>query len=326
MPSPRDAELDLDVAVPVAREAGGGARARLGRILRIAFAAAMLATALWVIADQLKGASLAQVDAALAATPAWAIGVCIATTILSYITLATSDWWALELIGKRLSAWRIGVVSFASYAASNALGFSLATGGAMRLRFYGAMGLSRRAVVAVTLLAGLAVTLSGVVTAGLALLATGGLPRWTLPVALALLAPAILWLIPLPKRAPFLKREIFTPPLRNRIVALGCGVLDWIFSGLALFVLMPNPALANLAPFLAVFVLGSIVSAASGVPGGVGVFEAVVLALGDRFAPGGVEGAAALLLYRLIYAAGPFLLVALALAALQARKRRAISE
>ena len=79
---------------------------------------------------------------------------------------------------------------------------------------------------------------------------------------------------------------------------------DWLTSGAALFVLVPHPTLTGLAVFLVVFVLGSLVSAASGVPGGIGVFEAIVISLTPLVAQTH-ETAAALLVYRLIYSLGP---------------------
>src|SRR5262249_38075850 len=134
----------------------------------------------------------------------------------------------------------------------------------------------------------------------------------------ALVAPALLWLTPLLKLAARLTPlNIRAPPLPLGGAALIGGVLDWVFSGLALFILMPEPTLARAAPFMAGFVLGSVVSAAAGAPGGIGVFEAVVLLLSQRFAVS-AETAAALILYRLIYAVGPFSLVALGMVAHQA--------
>jgi phosphatidylglycerol lysyltransferase len=89
-----------------------------------------------------------------------------------------------------------------------------------------------------------------------------------------------------------------------RLLGLLAGLGDWLFSSAALFALLPQPQLAGYPTFLAAYVAGTVVGAASGVPGGVGVFEAVVLTLSSVF--GQVhESAAALLLYRCIYSLGP---------------------
>jgi phosphatidylglycerol lysyltransferase len=235
----------------------------------------------------------------------------LAATALSYAGLIASEWWALAVLNKRLPLKKIALATSAAYAASNALGFSLATGGLVRLRFYLLWGLNGLQVAAVTVLSGLAVTSAGLVAAGLAMLATPDLPPSMQPVAFALLAAVLVWLAPLPRSLPFLPRvSLATPPLAQRGAALSVAVIEWSLNGLALFVLLPQPSVSEFAPFLAIFVLGAVVSTLAGAPGGIGVFEAVVLTLSDRFAVT-AETAAALLLFRLIYAIGPFSLVAL---------------
>ena len=143
-------------------------------------------------------------------------------------------------------------------------------------------------------------------------------------IGLVMLVPAWLWLGHLPKRVKFLPGvELLHPPLRTRVLALSGAVLDWVFSGLALLLLMPFQHGNHIAPFIAVFVLGSVLSAASGVPAGIGVFEAVVLTLSRHFALPH-QTAAALVLYRLMYAIGPLCLTAsgLAIAQFRATHRR----
>lgn len=284
---------------------------------RLSFAVAVFLGALWLLRREVQTASPSAIQAAFRATPPWAIGAAVATTLLSYLCLAASEQLALGYLGRRLAAWRVILVTFVSYALSNGLGFSLATGAAARLRFYRAWGLGGSEIGAVTLLAGAAVTLSGAVAAGLALLAIPGLPPPLYGLAAILIAPAGLWIARLPKKGRLLPAiELATPSLKTRLGALGGGLLDWALSGLALFVLLPGASADQFAGFLAVFILGSVVSAASGVPGGVGVFEAVVLSLSHRFALPH-ETVAALILYRLIYAVGPLSLTALGLGAYQ---------
>jgi len=287
-------------------------------LFRVLFAVGVFIAAVWLLQRQLQASSLPAIEAAFRSTPRWTLLAAAAATVLSYLCLATSEAWALACMGRALATWRILLVTLVSYALSNGLGFSLATGGAARLRFYRAWGLRGSEIAAVTVLAGTAVTLSGAVAAGLALLTVRGLPTSAYGLAALLILPIWLWLGRLPRAKRFLpKAELKNPPLKLRLVALTGGVLDWALSGLALFVLVPGAAPDQFAAFLAVFILGSVVSAASGVPGGVGVFEAVVLALSSRFAMPH-QTVAALILYRLIYTLGPLSLTALGLAIHQA--------
>lgn len=313
----------MDAVTETAAEPQAPQRSKFANALKLVFAIAMFGGAIWVIAHLLHNAGPREILHAIGATPAWAIAAAAIATPLSYLCLAGSEWLALAIIGKRLSARRIALVTIVSYTATNALGFSLATGAVARLRYYPGWGVSHVETAAVMLIAGAAVTLSGFVTAGLGLLLSPGLESWIYALGVGLAALALLWLAPLPKRVPFLRHAtLTTPSLRGRLAALASGIGDWLLSGVALYVLMPEPSLAGFAPFMAIFILGSVVSAASGVPGGIGVFEAVVLALSNQL--GASAGtAAALLLYRVIYALIPFTLVALTLAASQTLKRSA---
>jgi len=286
---------------------------------KIAFAVALFGGAIWLLRHELEKTSIEQIVTDFGAIPLWRIGLAIIATALSYAYLGASEWWALAMIGRKLATWRILLVTVVSYTMSNGLGFSLATGGAARLRFYRQWEFKGAEIAAVTLLAGIAVTLSGFVTVGIALQMIHGVPFSLHLIGLVMLVPAWLWLGHLPKRVKFLPGvELVHPPLRTRVLALSGGILDWILSGLALLLLMPWQPGDHIAPFIAVFVLGSVLSAASGVPAGIGVFEAVVLTLSRHFALPH-QTAAALVLYRIIYALGPLCLTATGLAIAQFR-------
>ncbi|CAN7501357.1 bifunctional lysylphosphatidylglycerol flippase/synthetase MprF [Phenylobacterium sp. LjRoot164] len=287
---------------------------------RISFAVFVFAAALWVLQRQLHGQSLARIAHAMNTVSPAALLVAVGATLASYACLAVSERWALASIGRPASTRQVALVTFVSYALSNGLGFSAATGGAARLRLYRAWGLGLADVAVVTLLAGAAVTLSGIVCAGMAMLMIPGAAPIVAWLGALALTPAAFWLVRLPRRIALLPGIEFTRPAPAlRVGALAAGIADWVFSGLALYVLLPEPTLAGLSPFLIVFVLGSLVSAATGLPGGIGVFDAILLSLSQRF--GAVhETVAALVLYRLVYAIGPLVLTALGLAAYQLQR------
>jgi uncharacterized membrane protein YbhN (UPF0104 family) len=70
---------------------------------------------------------------------------------------------------------------------------------------------------------------------------------------------------------------------------------------------------------MSVFCLGSLIGSVSGVPGGLGILEAVMLGLQTR-RHHVHETAAALILYRAIYFLGPLVVTGLVWSALQASK------
>ncbi len=215
---------------------------------------------------------------------------------------------------------RMLLPSLGSNAIAACLGVGLASGTALRLKLYPPRALSARRTTALVVVFSSATILCAVITGGLALLAAPQsalaavrAPWWIKTLAeLALLAPVALWFLPVRR----LLRMRETPlDARTRAGALAAGIGDWIFSCAALFVLTDQSLLA-FPGVLAVFVLGSVMGSLVGLPGGLGVFDAVIIGL----APPSIrpyEAAAALLLFRSIYFLGP---LALALAAIAARQ------
>lgn len=277
-------------------------RPEVTRWLKIGFALGVFAAAAWVIRRQLHETSIKQIFQALEATPGSRLLISAGAVLLSYLCLGVTEVWVLRCLGHPIGKLKAVLVSFTAYSLANSVGFGPAAVSAVRLRFYGSAGVKAKQIAAVTVLAAAVVTLSGVVIAGLGLLLSPTTPVWLRMLGPVLLAPAAFLFVQ--RQTRVLKVEIEPPKLPGRLAMLGAGMGDWIFSGGALFVLLPDAHLSALPGFLAVFVLGSVVSSASGIPAGIGVFEAVVLGL--KSASGGVqETAAALILYRFVNALGP---------------------
>jgi uncharacterized membrane protein YbhN (UPF0104 family) len=98
------------------------------------------------------------------------------------------------------------------------------------------------------------------------------------------------------------------------VVQVLLSLLDWSLAALALYVLLPSEVGIGFFHLLGIFALGNLGGLISNVPGGVGVFEAVVLlALPDPANSAAV--AAALIAYRLIYYVLPLLLAVVLLGA-----------
>ena len=100
-------------------------------------------------------------------------------------------------------------------------------------------------------------------------------------------------------------------------VATSC--LDWIIAAAVLYILLPDSLPLTFGRFLGIFLLAQIAGVASNVPGGIGIFEAIILVfLAPFFSASAILGA--LVAFRVIYYLLP-LLVAIA-AAGDARDRR----
>lgn len=291
-----------------------GWRALNTRPVRRALAVGFFALGVWLVWRQLQTLSWPDFRHALATTAPWQLGASIALTAGSYACLAGTEWLALRVLGHDLGYRDAAMVAAPAYALTNSAGFSPATGTAFRLQLYGQRGLNAKAAAAVALTAGAAVTASGPVTAGLAMLLDPGRVSaaarapavGAVVLGVVLIAPAALWFVAFTRRAPrwLGGRRRTQLSWRARAAGLACGVGDWLFSCAALFVLLPHPTPGLLPGYLVAYVAGSLLSAATGVPGGIGVFEAIVLTLATRFSQVH-ETAAALLLYRGIYSLGP---------------------
>jgi|GEM_PF-1282652 uncharacterized membrane protein YbhN (UPF0104 family) len=303
--------------------ARGASNMRESWLVRFGAPVLALALAVWIARK-----ALAEIDPrvllhALETTPPLAILACLLLTIVSYACLAIQEWYALRVVRRPQRLAPTAATSFAGHVLSSFMGFGLATGAAVRLRLYRWARLGPRKTAALSLICSLANYLSGVVTIGLCLMAAPGPaaaglgwpPGLVLALGFALLTPSALWFVLFPERSH--RQGPSRLDAGSRLYALVMGVGDWITSGAALFVLSPHP-LTDLAPFLAVFCLGSLIGSLAGIPGGVGVLEATVLRYG-----GGVAGeaAAALILYRAIYFVGPLGITAAGLLVEQVRRR-----
>lgn len=240
----------------------------------------------------------------------WQIAASLALTAVSYLVLTLYDLLALRAIGQKLP-WRVAALaSFTSYTLSHNLGFALITGGTARFRVYKAAGLTVGEVGSIIALASLTFWYGILLLGGVGLIvrpehveiAGYALPRaWQVVagvLALSLLvAPLAMWLTGV-RRVEFAGWSTPLPNLRGGLAMIATGALDLTAASAALFVLLPHADAALFATLFFSYALAAVAAMASHVPGGIGVFEAVVLATvpGDK-----VLILAALLAYRAIY-------------------------
>ncbi|MFC7704698.1 bifunctional lysylphosphatidylglycerol flippase/synthetase MprF [Plastorhodobacter daqingensis] len=272
---------------------------------------------------------LADVQAQIRATRWSTLAIAVGATLCGYLALAGYDWSALRYIGRPLPLPVVLTGGLMAYAFGNTMGLSALSGGAVRWRIYSGLGLDAYQVAKVSTFAavsfGLAATVvglaalaahpdalaavlpfsTGIVRAGALL----GILIMTLPLIFAAWRRSVLRLGRLSVRAP-------SPPVLAAQVLF--SLADITFSALTLYLLLP-PTGVGFFTFLAIFAAATMAGIISHVPGGIGVFETVVIAALPAGTP--VESvAAALLLYRIIYFILPFTLALLVLALYEAMK------
>ena len=238
-------------------------------------------------------------------------------TCAGYLCLTLYDTLAVHFAGARAPYPRIALISFMAYAIGHNVGFNTFSGGAVRYRAYSALGLSAKQIATIIAFGTFTFFLGSGFLLGLSLLSNAGMSgsvlhvhAWLAVVAGTLLLAAVaayLWLV-CTRHAPlrFRRFEIPVPKPRIAISQLGVGCVDLLCAAGVLYVLLPAHASISFAAFAGVYLLALAAGAASNVPGGIGVFEFVLLLLLPGVPQDRLLGA--LVAYRAIYYFAPFLI------------------
>jgi phosphatidylglycerol lysyltransferase len=293
----------------------------------------IFALALVILQRELAGMSWRDVRDGIAATPGWSLASAALLTLASFVVLAGYDRLALHYAREPLARLRSSLASSLGFALSNALGMPLLTSAPVRYRLYSAWGLAADQVLRVVAFGTFTFWVGLLAMAGVLFIAAPAtlpddtaLPFATLrPLGVALLlliAGYLAWtrLAERPLRVAGVEFRVPDLPLALRQLSL--GGLDWIVSGLVLFVLLPPGHELGFLPFLAAFVAAHLAGQLSRVPGGLGVVEAVLVSL---LAPAVELGPllASLLVWRGVYYLAPLFLGVATLGAWELRERRA---
>lgn len=252
-------------------------------------------------------------------------------TFLSFVALACYDLSGLAYLKIKLPWRTVALGSFAGYAMGNTVGMGVLTGGAVRLRVYGAAGMDTLQVAQlmgfISAGFGLGITFIGAI--GLLwgaerVESAVGVPAWVMHGVGVFTLCFISWVIYLCMRGrPLVMfgRSMMLPSTRLALIQIGVSALDLLFAALALWALLPEADL-HFMGFLAFYVIGVSLGIILHIPGGVGIFEAMILlAYGDSIPPSQLAGA--LVLFRAIYYLAP---LALAVTLLVLREWRAIAQ
>lgn len=301
---------------------------RLRRTLPVALGLLVFLAALAVLRVELRAVTWHELVADVGRTPIARLGLALALTVANYSVLTGYDLLAFASIGKRFPPRRIAGVSFLAYAISNNVGFALLSGASVRYRFYIRWGLT------VEELSRIIVAYS--VTFWLGLLGLAGASLALTPIAATLPGHDLLvlagWLLMCVPPAYLLAAVFRLRPLHLRGFALpmpspaiaGAQVVlsgvEWALAGAVLYVLLPAGAVPFL-PFLGAFLVAVLLGMASYVPGGVGVFEGLIVLLLKPY----LTSAAllpALVVYRAVYYLLPLVVAVVGLVADEMRQSR----
>jgi phosphatidylglycerol lysyltransferase len=236
-------------------------------------------------------------------------------TCAGYGCLTLYDALAVRFAGARVPYPRVALISFMGYAIGHNVGLNSISGGAVRYRAYTALGLSAKQIATIIAFGTLTFFLGASVLLGVSLLSNAGMSgsvlhvhAWLALVAGGLLLVAVaayLWLV-CTRHAPikFRKFEIPVPKPRVAFAQIGISCVDMLCATSVLYVLLPREAAIGFFAFAGVYLLALAAGAVSNVPGGIGVFEFVLLLLMPAVPKDRLIGA--LIAYRAIYYFAPF--------------------
>jgi phosphatidylglycerol lysyltransferase len=291
---------------------------------------AVVALAAYVIHRVSAEVHLADIEAALAATPLRSILLGLLLTATSFLAMSLYDVLGAEQVAPgRVPKAIAAFAGAASFAVANAVGFHVLTGVPIRYRLYAGAGLDMAQVGHIVGNALVAFWLGVATLLGAAMLIDPvGVPlldrldprldRVLGAVILAVIAGMVLWLGRNPRTLALFGWRLVLPGAAGMLARIGLGVVDVGCAAAALYVLLPADVQPGYAVFLLVFLTAIVAGAASHVPGGLGVLEATVLVgLGAGTNP---DVIAALVVFRVLYYLLPLALAGLTLALFEARR------
>ncbi len=253
-------------------------------------------------------------------------------TAFSFLSLSFYDVFAVKSLAEdKVPLPVAGMAGASGYAVSNCLGFSYITGTAIRYRIYASLGLDLARVAGVIATSWVAFWMGMVLILGILLtLHPDGISQ-VLPISettetviglclLAGLAALFVWLASGGRRLAYGGFGFNLPGGKLASLLTLAAVGDLFGASMTLYVLMPDDLGVGFPYFFAIYVAAIAVGILSHAPGGIGVFEATLIAgLG---ASGRSDVIAALLLYRVVYTFLPFVIASLSIAVAYALTQR----
>jgi uncharacterized membrane protein YbhN (UPF0104 family) len=271
----------------------------------------LAAGAIYLLYRSLKNVDLVKLWHELHAFSTTSILIAIGLTAASHLALTSYDYIGVRYIKRPLAYWRVALAAFTAYSISHSLGFAAVTGGAVRYRMYSRWGFSAVEVAQIMAMAGITLFLGMFTIGGVALLLDGArVQAWTDLPSAGINAVGVLFLLVVacygtigfirPEPLRLWGFELAIPSPRFAAVQIAVSGLDWLLVASVLYVLLPPNDVFTFPTFLGVFVVAYLLGILSNVPGGLGVFESIVLITLQQSVPTETI-VSSLLVYRGVY-------------------------
>jgi len=291
--------------------------------------AALLTLAFVVLRHEFQTYHLHDILGHLRDIPPRRLGLAFALTILGYLTLTGYDTLALRYIRHALPYRRIALASFVAFVFSHNVGLSFFGSSAVRYRMFSSWGVRAEEIARVIAFALLTFWLGFFLLGGLVLTAwplAVDLPGIDLapsrPIGLALLAVVGAYTgMVVRRRKPLHLRgfQVELPGLRMTGAQLAVSSIDWLLAASVLYAVLPASSGLGFPTFLGAYLLAVVVGLVSSVPGGLGVFETVMVFLLRPYLPSD-QVLASIVAYRIVYYLLPMAVALVLFAAYESRQ------
>jgi phosphatidylglycerol lysyltransferase len=252
-------------------------------------------------------------------------------TAASYLLLSCYDVLALRYLGKAVISYgRVAFTTFIASAFGHNLGLAAFTGAAVRLRLYASAGLTAVDVATISGFCSLSIGLGLFSMAGISFVlqperaaTTLHLYRgWSVLVGAGLLAAVaayVGWCLLARRPIEIRGWALRAPSPRIALTQVTVSVIDMGLATAVLWWLLPEKANIDFVTFAGAYVLAVAAGAISHVPGGLGVFETVIILALPHVPASELLGS--MLAYRAIYYIVPLLVAAVLFALEELRAR-----
>jgi uncharacterized membrane protein YbhN (UPF0104 family) len=308
---------------------------RFFRLLPSLLSLVLLAASLGVIRQEVQHYESQDIVRQLAAIPRWSVGWAIALTILNCWVFTGYDTLAARYVQQPLPYPQTALASVTSIPISNSVGLALLSGSAIRYRLYTSWNVPSLKIAQIIVFCNLSFWLG--------LLSVGGLLfAWqpveipsslhlpfpsTQPIGvifLSVIVAYVLWnLFNLRVNRVSLPVSRLTIPHLPVEICIGqiiISSLDWTLAAAVLYVLLPESALVSYSAYFGIYLLAQFAGVVSNIPGGLGVFETVMLLLLATVIPKDTL-LASLVAYRAVYYLFPLSMAILFLGVYEIRSR-----
>lgn len=247
---------------------------------------------------------------------------CLAS-FFGYVALSSYDYLALKYIGRKLAAWKWILVGFIGFSISNNAGHAIVSGGTVRYRLYTRWRFKANEIVKMVTFSGFtylfacfALIVLGYLLTPSHALGAGSMSAFTTHLVTALSAVGLLGYFGLTlfyKKSIRIKKLHFKiPSFKMALAQVVLGSVDIVMAALVLYFALIPFVQIPFDVFIGVFIIAQVLGVFSQVPGGLGVFEGLFMAI----LPGENNAAylfGALIAYRIIYYLLPLLISAIVL-------------